>query len=497
MSNASPRRQRNRFERWWVRLALALGLGGLALGLVWPWIPQNVQIQAPRRLSDLPSVITVSPGYSLPEFVYLTGGGTHDPVCGHRLVPYTWLRQRFAANPRGYFHDRDVLAGRLLSRWRLSDSPSTMVRVIDPLRDGSCELRLVSRGPADEEIVPELSDPQGLSVAAGEPMWLELRIAASPPRWVQLQLDDCDAPMIRLAGSRHFISERPATIRLVKPPSTSPVRVRSRLLFDNQPGRITLFGLDHGPAAEETTQAHPYFVDYVTNSEGHRDQDHEKPCPPGVARIACLGDSFTFGQGVHEPDTYPRVLEALCNQGAAAGRTWQVLNFSQTGYATDAERYLYQRYASAYQPRIVVVQMCWNDFPTTREDVALYERLARQDSRAYHRAMSEGLREHGYRLAIEQLLALNDECRSQGARLVVGVFNADLGWQWDQLVAEVLPAMAQAGIPAFEVREAAQRAGCFNDDGIVDATDRHPNERAHAVFARELFEVLKREGLVD
>jgi hypothetical protein len=71
-----------------------------------------------------------------------------------------------------------------------------------------------------------------------------------------------------------------------------------------------------------------------------------------------LGDSFTEGQGVKEPDTYPRRLEALLN-ASGTGR-WEVRNCGRR--ATDfPELYAAFEQILPFQPDVVVYGMVLND----------------------------------------------------------------------------------------------------------------------------------------
>ena len=63
----------------------------------------------------------------------------------------------------------------------------------------------------------------------------------------------------------------------------------------------------------------PYAVMVEYNSLRFRDAE-PGPRPAGVHRVVIVGDSFTEGQGVKEPDTCARVLERLVNAGGGSGR---------------------------------------------------------------------------------------------------------------------------------------------------------------------------------
>ncbi len=69
-----------------------------------------------------------------------------------------------------------------------------------------------------------------------------------------------------------------------------------------------------------------------TNSAGMRNAEVTYAKPAGLLRIACLGDSSTFGFNVEADDAYPHQLQELLDADYP-GR-FQVLNFGVPGYAS-------------------------------------------------------------------------------------------------------------------------------------------------------------------
>lgn len=62
-----------------------------------------------------------------------------------------------------------------------------------------------------------------------------------------------------------------------------------------------------------------------TSSIGLRDRDYEQRVPPGVRRVLAIGDSQTFGVGVAETHTWPRLLDKRLNASDSTFR-WEVVN---------------------------------------------------------------------------------------------------------------------------------------------------------------------------
>lgn len=86
--------------------------------------------------------------------------------------------------------------------------------------------------------------------------------------------------------------------------------------------------------------------------------------PPGVFRIAGLGDSQMFGWGVGDEEVYLRRLEVLLNQRARATgdpRRFEALNFAVPGYNAVMEVATFEHKALAFAPDLVVVHFVRND----------------------------------------------------------------------------------------------------------------------------------------
>jgi lysophospholipase L1-like esterase len=114
-------------------------------------------------------------------------------------------------------------------------------------------------------------------------------------------------------------------------------------------------GLKLKPGAHSRIRSTEFDVAVRINSQGLRDREHTYEKPPDTVRVLCLGDSFTFGWGVEEKESYPRVLDSLLDDGSASQVRWEVINCGvcETGCAHqlayfDAEGY-------RYKPDIVVL----------------------------------------------------------------------------------------------------------------------------------------------
>ena len=94
----------------------------------------------------------------------------------------------------------------------------------------------------------------------------------------------------------------------------------------------------------------------TTNAEGMRiHRPVSRALEPGERRIVCSGDSFTFGSGVGDRETFCAGLE----RELPGVRT---LNLAQRGYGNDQAYLRYRRDAGAYPHQLHLFAFIWNDF---------------------------------------------------------------------------------------------------------------------------------------
>ena len=96
------------------------------------------------------------------------------------------------------------------------------------------------------------------------------------------------------------------------------------------------------------------------NALGFRDSDHAIEKPPGVTRIAVLGDSITFGTGVAFESVYHQQADRILSE-RAPGR-YEVLAFNQGASSTAWALRVFREKAISFHPNIVLLGFCLNDF---------------------------------------------------------------------------------------------------------------------------------------
>jgi lysophospholipase L1-like esterase len=110
---------------------------------------------------------------------------------------------------------------------------------------------------------------------------------------------------------------------------------------------------------------HTFDVSYTTSSQRFRSLRNFVPYPdPKVLRVAVVGDSFTFGWGANDAQSYPSRLERLLN--TQYGPT-EVLNAGICGTGTGNEALWYDLWVSHFHPNLVILTVVPND---TDDDLA-------------------------------------------------------------------------------------------------------------------------------
>jgi hypothetical protein len=97
-------------------------------------------------------------------------------------------------------------------------------------------------------------------------------------------------------------------------------------------------------------------VEVHTNSAGFRgNREYFPEKPKGIIRIAVLGDSFVFGFGVQDNETFSALFESQ-------EKSREVLNLGVPGYGMDQIYLSYREIARKYRPDIVLIGVFPEDF---------------------------------------------------------------------------------------------------------------------------------------
>jgi lysophospholipase L1-like esterase len=134
-------------------------------------------------------------------------------------------------------------------------------------------------------------------------------------------------------------------VRLVRP---QPAFIVSPGLYEADPPRG--YRLTPGFRGRMTNRVE-YDTEVATNRAGLRGPEAGPP-PPGGVRILVLGDSFAFGVGAKQEESYPARLEAILR---SRGVRAQVLNAGTPGYSVPDAVSWFQAHGWALEPDVVLL----------------------------------------------------------------------------------------------------------------------------------------------
>jgi lysophospholipase L1-like esterase len=96
------------------------------------------------------------------------------------------------------------------------------------------------------------------------------------------------------------------------------------------------------------------------NALGYRTQVVPEAKPPATIRVACIGDSWTFGMNVDQDRSYPDRLAAHLRH-IAPGARYEVLNFGVLGYSSFQGLQLLKTRVLSMHPDVVAIGFAMND----------------------------------------------------------------------------------------------------------------------------------------
>jgi multisubunit Na+/H+ antiporter MnhB subunit len=106
---------------------------------------------------------------------------------------------------------------------------------------------------------------------------------------------------------------------------------------------------------------HGYQHGMRLNSFGYREKEFERKKPKNVYRIAVIGDSFAFGQGIKEQERFSNLIGSKIH---SAKRKFEVLNFGFPDRETCDHLATLKNTVLPIKPDFVLLQWFVNDFET-------------------------------------------------------------------------------------------------------------------------------------
>lgn len=304
----------------------------------------------------------------------------------------------------------------------------------------------------------------------------------------------------------------PATYQATRidPPGGIPFAVMDDGFFVYQPNKT--FSYLYDPAGDLRGYLGPTGrVTYEINQDRMRGPSVPLEKSAESYRVLCLGDSFTFGEGVHFPDTYPARLETLLGQ-AMPDRRVEVLNAGVQGYGTRFAVRFYLSYCRAFKPDVVTLGFFLNDASdvneTVRDHVAMTEppplsslakvsrlwsiversRYARRVQREYFETTRRSFDSEEWSVCKDLLRGMREAGKVEGFRFIVVVF--PILWElngeypFEDIHERVRSACREADCEFIDLLDTYR--GRRAESLWIHPTDQHPNEIAHKLAAERI-----------
>jgi lysophospholipase L1-like esterase len=174
------------------------------------------------------------------------------------------------------------------------------------------------------------------------------------------------------------------------------------------------------------------------NSYGFRDYEYSFEKPENVIRIACIGDSNTFGFGVELEESWPKILEKELNKNNKNKNIkYEVLNFGVPGYGLEQYIENIKEKAINYNPDIIIIGLSSDDFLTAQDSVTINkkvysENIKRQDILEYKYNKSEEekdiLRDKYLPAINKSFIELNNLSAENKIKIVIVTLNKQVDW---------------------------------------------------------------------
>jgi hypothetical protein len=255
-----------------------------------------------------------------------------------------------------------------------------------------------------------------------------------------------------------------------------------------------------------------WFMRHVKeNSQGFRDVEFTKGPRPGVTRIACVGDSFTMGWGVRDPnDAFPQRIGA--SLAAHFPGRFEVRNYGIPGYTTGHELKLIETLARDGEADHVILGYCLNDPDDLLPPERWFNRLDAPriswiqpwrsfllDFLWFHLELADEPHVAGrfdwekeaygnpaiFRAQCDRFAQITRICRAASIRLDVVTFPMFGDWgdpyRYDSAHDKLAAAWQALGVNDIDLRDAYR--GVPKADLVVNRFDGHPNARAQEIAA--------------
>jgi lysophospholipase L1-like esterase len=424
-----------------------------------------------------------------PPIHYELGSSFPDPDMAYRMSPYSRARHYYPTNPRRYFDGSAIEPISPWRAWQLRRPLDDFYRSVPQFSDQQPGWVRIDPGPVRDDLPKADFSFRDWPISDSHENRLQFRARADSPRRITVAVHSF--PEYRSVHRQTVPLDRDwqaVDIRLS--PAEESFSSTIIIEFDNSPIPVEFNDLSmtfpNGTASVDGRLT-PYFVEYQINGLGFRGDRCLPQKSLETKRIVCLGDSFTFGQGVHFQHTFGHLLERHLSGRVSTTlpKPVEVINAGRCGFSTPEELACYRDLAETLKPDVVILQMSDNDT---------------QDHLRNFGTPSAFEPVRTYAECVDAALQLASEVEAHGARLIIFLFRiTSLSAEWIKIKKELkrLP----ASVTVVDLGEViAPKLGPLGENYwlyCVHPIDQHPNELAHQHAAELLQQAIEKKKLLS
>jgi len=243
------------------------------------------------------------------------------------------------------------------------------------------------------------------------------------------------------------------------------------------------------------------------NSDGLRDYEYDINKSNNTFRIIVLGDSFSFGWGVELDDVYMKVLERKLNNLSKEIK-YEVINLGVAGYNSKQEVELFKLKGIKYKPDLIIIGFTNNDDydPEIEHEISLKLKnnkslKAKHDqsnSKQPYSAVNKLMKEHIKDVGFEANWKKTVEKAFTDLALISKSLNSSVlifAMKWESK--EQLEALS---LFVSETENWILKTTSIPNQGpilVIHKLDPHPNEKAHIIYAEEIYDALIDHKLIQ
>lgn len=244
-----------------------------------------------------------------------------------------------------------------------------------------------------------------------------------------------------------------------------------------------------------------------TNRWGMRDKEYSKSKPPGVYRFALVGGSSEMGSGVRDNQVIDALVEERMNQAAPDSTTYEILNFSVTGYHLIQKVKLMESRVPEFEPDVLLYISPQREEGRLSNKIPkmLRNRLVFESEFLVNLLDSAGIDYDTPPEIVKQRIApftfdivqwgystVVDTCRAKGI-IPVWVFMPTLDPEGSRNAEEDEKLRSLAETNGFLIMDLSKAFEGHDLSTLQLAEfDRHPNAKAHQLLANELYLEVRR-----